>query len=274
MNFNKLVMGILSILAIVIMIVPAIAVHQIDARTTNQIIAIEGLYNDGDNILIKAPNYTDIESTYNCDYLGGDSGNDTGFINYRSGIGNDNCYMGNYITYIGDGNYTIIPDYTDNPVIPQTEGLIFAIPLEVTILQLQNADFLRINIDAELTGSYLEFTNDITGVKYIWESENTGVNESLFISSLIIDSWLSKSLNSTVYLRIGESYTNEFELEPVSIPFKLEMFELTAADSLEIQSTTLYFLTILSLNLMFTFAFIFTTDTVDIFIDKNRKNKR
>jgi len=274
MKFNQLTMAILSIFAVIIMIVPAIAVNEINQRTETNILSVEGLYNNGNVVLIDTPVYTDIENVFDCDYLGADSNNDTAFLNYASGMYDDNCYLGNYITYIGSGNYTIVPDYTDNPKIPQTIGLQFGIPLNITINDLLNADFTRININSDYT-TYLYFRqgNDLN--THTWKSIITGDNESLFIPTLTVKSWLeTANENTTVYLVIGKETINEFELEPVTISFKLESFELISAHASEFQDTTLYFLMIFALNIMFTIAFIFTTDTVDLFYDKNRKNKR
>ena len=272
MKFEKMTMAILSIFAVILMIIPAIAVNEINDRTTTNILAVEGLYNDGENILIGTPNCVEIQEVYDCDYLGGEANNDTAFINWVSGLGADNTFMGNYITYIGDGNYTLVPDYTDNPEVPQTTGLIFVIELNITTTELLNMDFLRLNIDTDYN-SYIVFDNEF-GVKRTWQSIETSANETLFVPTLIVKSWLQQSVNSTVFLQLGEIGVNNFDSEPTTVPFKLESFELTSAHALEFQDTAVYFMTIFALNVMYTIAFIFATDTMDIFVDKNRKNKR
>ena len=276
MKQNQLTMTILSIVAIFIMIIPAFAVTQLEANTETNILLLEGSYIDGTDIMTSEPidrdNADDIFDI-NIELSPWDANNDTLLMNELAGI-NDEGYYGNYITYTGNGSYTMTPDYTDNPEhtgAPATVSRYLAIPLNITFGELLNVDFLRINCDYD-GGIYLRGAG--TNYQYVWQSLNLPNNESIFILDLTRISWINENPDNPVWLQIGSKDSDQIGIdEPATINFKIETFELTAADSLSMQDETLYFLVIFGMNIMFSIAFVFALEPFDILIDrKGNKN--
>lgn len=275
MKFEKLTVAILSIFAIILMIVPSIAVNEINQRTETNIISVEGLYTNGNDIEIGTIDKTEIETYISgSQEYGSDINNDSALIRHNSGSVLDEIYYGDYISYVGNGTYTIVPDYTDNPEVVQTYSTNIMIPLNITPQQIIDSDFIRLNVDFDCE-YYLVFTNDLTTTIYYWNGQETTNTTEIWIPTLTYKSHLQNSINSTIYLAIGGiQSTNGMPSEPTTITFGLESFQLTPADSFEVEDTTLFFLMIFGLNVMFTVAFVFATDTYDVFVDKNRKDKK
>lgn len=263
-----------SIIAILVMISPAVAVNEIDKNTEANILAVEGLYSDGIDLEIDGIDKADILASTGGIELGADANNDTGFAVYNSGAVLDTVYFGDYISYIGNGSYALVPDYTDNPEVPSTYAKNFWIPLNTTASDLINADFLRLNFDSD-QNYWIVAKNDITSALFLWQATYTENDTALFIPYLNVKSNLGNCLNSEIYLWIGGIQgTNGLDGEPVSFEFKLETFQLDAQDSLSIEDTSLYFLTIGIADVVLIVAFAFTTQQIDIKIDKDKPKKR
>ena len=268
---NQLKSLLLTILAILIMVAPAAAVHEIDKSTETHIIAVEGLYTDGTDINIGAVDQADILAMSNADELGADANNDSALITYNSGATPHEAYFGNYITYLGNGSYIITPDYTDNPETTFTYGQNLYIPLNLTTTEILNSDFLRLNYNSDQY-YYIVFQNDLTDTIYKWYPTTTANDTKVFIPYLSVKSNLGDSTDSNVYLWIGGNQGNTaLDGEPVSVEFKLELFELDAEHSTAIEDTSLYFLIVGIADIVLIVAFIFTTQWIDVKVDKSKK---
>lgn len=261
-----------SLLAIAIMISPALAVSEIDKNTEAQILALEGLYTSGDSIEIAgAVDKAEVLAMGGESEIGSEANNDSALINLNSGANLNTAYFDNAVSYVGNGSYVVAMNYTANPEETYTNGQWISIPLNITPAQILNYDFIRLNHDSE-QNYYIVIQDDINNVVYKWSDYATEDTTSLFVPYLNIKSNLQNSLDSGVYLWIGGNQGNTaLDGQPASIEFKLEAFELEPEDSLAIEDTTLYFLSIGIADIVLIVAFAFTTDYLDIKIDKKRR---
>lgn len=259
-----------SLIAIIMMIAPAVAVTQIEGNTEAHILAVEGQYTNGSEIAISnVVDKLDIAPTYN--EVGSDSNNDSALVRYNSGSNLDNYYFGDYVTYLGNNSYAVAPDYTDNPVTSNTIATAIQIPMNITTTELLETDFLRFTTSDNTQHYYLAFRDNSTNTVYKWSPQATTNNTYLFIPSLSIKSLLSSSSDSGVYLWIGSNQGSlDLVGEPVSIEFSLESYELEGADVISIEDTTLYFIAIAVADIILIITLAFTTEYLDIKVDRKR----
>lgn len=282
MKQNQLTMTILSIVAIIVMVIPAYAVVSLESQTEINVLAVQGDYVNGTIIEIADEIDRDnADDTFdiNIEITPFDANNDTVFMHEVSGF-NDEGFYGNYITYIGNGSYTIIPDYTDNPEhtgSPATISRYLAIPLNITAQEIIDSDFIRMSIDYTYdVAHYLTFFDGST--TYRIPGQQLANNDTIWIVSLSLVSKLQSNPDTIIYLQIGSDVLDQLgDDEPTTITYKMESFVLSPADAMSIQDETKYFLTIFAMDVLFTLAFVFALEPFDIKFDKpngNGKGKR
>ena len=263
----------LAIVAIIIMVSPAIAINEIDKSTTANIMAFEGLYSDGVDILAlgevdkdAAEWFFDIETV-----VGSDANNDSLLMNELTDA-NDKGFYGNYITYTGNGTHIATIDYTNNPhqtTTPNTIARYLAIPMDISGSELSQYDFIRIesSYDCEY---YLVAEGDI--YPYLFHSSEHTANQSIWINTLTSKSILNDNPDEPIWLQIGSKDLNQLgEDEPAIITFKLEAFNLEPVHQLSMETTTQYFLAIAIADVVMIVMFAFTTQWIDIKFDKSKK---
>lgn len=261
-----------SLLAICIMITPALAVSEIDKNTEAQILAIEGLYTSGDVIApLGSVDEAEVIGMGGESNIGSESNNDSVSVRWNSGANLNTAYFDNAVSYVGNGSYIITPNYTANPEEVYSYGFNLWIPLNITPSEILNYDFIRLTHNSE-QDYFIVIQDDTNSVIYKWSETATEDTTSLFIPYLSFKSSIQNSLDSGVYLWIGGNQGNQaLDGEPASITYKLEAFELEPEDSLVMEDTSLYFLSIGVADVMLIVAFAFTTDYLDIKIDKKRR---
>lgn len=265
---------IMMMVAIGVLIIPAAATYNIENYYTDHIIAVEGMYTSGTDILVNEPiTQADVLSYAGGQVYGGDINNDSALIRYHSGFPPTEIYFGDYVTYLGNGTYTITPDYTDNPDETVTTNLL--IELDITPGELATFDFARITHNDDDQHYYIVMKDNIVNTVYYLGLTPTTNTTAVFIPTIYTKSTLNKSSESTVYLAIGHRQGNlDLVGEPVSIDFGIEGFELQGSDVLTWSDESVYIISILICDFILFSALLFSTDAVDIAWDKPKRKSR
>jgi len=265
---------ILSLVAIFIIISPGLVISEIDQNTESHVLEIQGNYVDGTDILIADNvNSSVINRTYFCygvdSYLGNDVNPDTVFWGRKtSNYHKDGVYAGNYITYSGNGTYTMVPDYDDVNNTVYTKTRFFMVELNITNSEWANFDFVK--LESNFNGSFYYHYRESGGYVFNYHNIKTSANEYIWINSLTDKSSLSQMPNETLYLVIGNVFTDDSDNDLTSFTFRLQGYNYEPGDSMAWDDETLYFMTIIAFDIIMVVVFLFTTNFIDIKYDSSK----
>lgn len=260
---KKLAGMIMALLVIIILFVPAYASYEIDQRTVTNILTVEGLYENGTVISTYEPvNQSHLESLYFGEIKTGAQANNDSIYLKNQGV--NYIHYTNFVTFIGNGTYSVTPNYTIHTAPFVYRSIL--IPLNLTTHQLAEFDFIRLYSDDSHAWRYITY-KALWNVEYLYLDEIRN-NTYMIINSLGTKSQLLTAPDTTIYL--------EYQiLNPadVSFNFKIQGFNLDDEHQFFWSDEHLYFGSIaVSLTVMGICA-LFTTNFVDIKIDREKKRR-
>lgn len=276
---------ILALLSVLVLIIPIATANYIEEQTVTNIITVQGSYGTGTQFEIYEPDdnvsvaFDDImQITASDNPLGFDANNDSVFW----AIGTDGVYqerdgeyIGNYLTYTGNGTYLANVNGSHLPISTYDGYRRFYVPLNVSCGELADFDFVRIHTDIDQTeiqsiGLVYQTFSHITNTLYMDDVDSdTGIIPITQTYKSVMDSYP----NGTVWLVFfgnGDSFATDSE----TFSFSVEANTLEPDDYVfgaEFSDFTIWALMMLSLDVFYAFVIIFANPYIDIKYDKNTK---
>lgn len=278
---RKTIGGIFAVLSILVLLIPISASQYVSEQAVNNVMAVQGTYTNGETIKIYdgSLNITEImdtQGTYTTNPIGWDANNDTAFAGYESGLlGDTGVYYGNYITYIGNGTYSMAVDWDDVGVGKYDAVRYLIVPLNISCNELSEYDFGRINTNIEISGS-VDYTigyqsnTDIL----IFDTQSIDNDTGLFVIDSNRKTILDEETSTYVYLIFSADET-DFDETQDSFTFNIEVFELESGDYLfgsGITDFTIWVIMVMGIDVMYIFVALFSTD-LDIIWNKEQYAK-
>lgn len=257
---SKMAGMIMALLVIVVLFVPAYASYEIEQRTVNRILTVEGLYENGTVINTYEPvDKTHTELLYTGEIKSGEQANNDSFYAKVSGV--TYLYYTNFVTYTGNGNYSVTPNYTLQ-ALPYTQRFI-SVPLNITTHELAEYDFLRITTDS-LHGFHDIVYRTSFGENHIF-LDKVRNNTYMIINSISTKTQLLSAPNERIYLVFAD-------INPADITFmfRAEGFDLESQDQFFWTDEHLLFGSVAVGFTIMLVAAIFTTNYVDVKFDKGK----
>ena len=166
-EMKTLIRWILSLTVIAILFIPAIAVYEIEARTETNVLAIEGLYTNGTVIYPYQPvNQIQIPTMFTGEsIILTQANNDSFYLKDKVGVGSPAYEIAytNFVTYIGNGTYSVTPNYSIHSEIPPANVFEIGVPLNITTHELAQFDFIRLYSNSEHTFQELIYKSIFSG---------------------------------------------------------------------------------------------------------------
>lgn len=275
--------GVMAVLSILILIVPIAVSGYIAEQTAANILAVQGDYANGENLEIYNGNLNiteimDTQGTYSTSLGGWDANNDTAFVGYESGLlGDSETYFGNYITYIGNGSYSISVDWNDIGVGNFDAVRYLIIPLNISCNDLADYDFGRIttNIIQDGTVYFTVGYQDNTDI-LLFDTQSIDNDTGIFIIDQNRKNIMAEITSTYVYL-IFSAESTDFDETQTAFTFNIEVFELESGDNLfgsEYTDTAIWSIMVLGLDAFYLFVFVFSNPMIDIKFDTKKKSKK
>lgn len=286
---KKTLNGIFAVLSVLVLVIPISVAGYMEEKTTTNIIAVQGNYGIGETFGLYDDfannNLTDLvenwipANAYD-QVLGWDDDNNTIF-NGNTNAGTyslrDGIYYGDYTTYIGAGEHTTTPTWSDLPQTTYTSYRQFFIPLNITCSDLAEYDFARIHSDIVKTNG--------TETRIYYETTGYNLNQ---INPIVIDdetdlftigydekNILNANPNGSVYISfIG--INDYFDESQISFDWMIEANVLETSDYVfgsEYTDTTIWVAIMIGMNAFYLFVVVFANPVIDIKIDNGKKNK-
>lgn len=278
---TQAIAGFMSVLAIGVLVLPVGVNGYLADQTVTNIMTVQGSYGTGDqfglydgtdNMTYLFDNVTSL--TLGDQVLGWESNNDTVHLGYLpSGASGtrDRVYYGDYNTYVGNGTYTMTPDWvTVSPTTYPTQYIY--VPLNITNTDLGTYDFVRIHTDIAntLDGITMEirYQNAYNGLDQI---QPLMIDNNTFIG--VIDYGVKNSLDyvpdGTVWLVIA-NYGADFDTDQISFSWSVEANTLEPSDQVfgaDFTDRSVWVLTMVCLDIIYGLGVIFATPWIDLKID-------
>lgn len=257
---SKIAGMIMALLVIVVLFVPAYASYEIEQRTMTNILAVEGLYENGTVINTYEPvNQAHVESLYFGEIKMGAEANNDSFYARTQGV--NYIQYTNFVTYTGNGNYSVTPNYTYH-VLPYTQ-LFIGVPLNITTHELAQYDFLRVTTDS-LHGFHDIVYRTSFGENHLF-LDKVRNNTYMIINSLSTKSQLLSAPDENIYLIFAD--INKADL---TFMFRAEGFDLDEQDRFFWTDEHLWFGSVAVGFVIMLVSAIFTTNFVDIKFDRGK----
>lgn len=275
---KKILNGILAIFSVLILLVPIGLSDYIQGETIDNIIAVQGNYTDGFECGLYSGNITN--TTDDIDQfdttIGFETNADTIFNGRKVGSPIFGTYYGNYISYVGNGTFTVIPDWDDMPESTWSINRYFFIPLNITTGDFANFDFIRISTNYD--DSYV---GEFESIYYAFESDTSLHGMGYFAidnqTNLIVPSYAEKQSflanpNGTIFVGIA-IYEEKTQ---TSFNLKVSAVKLDDSDKLfsgQYTDFTIWLVMVMGLDVFYLFVAVFSNPWIDVKWDKKDKQK-
>ncbi len=271
---KKVYGGIMAILVIVALLIPAYATYYIDDRWSSHILTVEGLYENGTIMATYEP--------VDDDQLGRmwtgeewttphDDDNDSYYMmNEKFPTGNNNrLTLTNFVAYVGNGNYTCTPNYTYHPADYDWRGI--GVPYNITTHELAQYDFLRLYSNDEHTARYLQYEKSFGKHEVAFQEVRN--NTYILVVTLGLKTNLENAPDQPVYIFWDGQTTTALDDNDASWTFRFSAFNLDTEHQFVWSNTHLYALSLIFTGVILTIGLAFSTQILDIKIDKKRGRK-
>lgn len=266
---------ILMIIAISVLMIPAATISYADSMKVTRVLSVHTTYINGTTPDLTNPiNQTIAISDYNAQTvfdttlgnyflfsirnLGSISTRRT--IDFKTGV-----------SYIGNNQYSVVPDFSNfvpDSSYPYTR---FRTVLDISAIDFSNYDFVRIS-NSENVSMAFEIATSPGSIASVGTSHLVAPGEYIVVNTLSSRAMLNSNPNATIYLWIGDVGTFKSTYNK-TLTFSIEMFNLSPADALTWNDDQIYVLTLLGCNMLMITAFVFTTNFVDIKLDRTKPQK-
>lgn len=267
----------MMIIALTVLILPAGILVYSESWKTAKIMDVQADYYNGTSIGFNTPNTTIINDIMNVQTnLGNESGFDCAYFGIRSTppeITKRSIYYANWITYIGNNTYhfdtntSVMPDstYDDRMVIAE---------LNIKQSDFADFDFVRITqtFSDDVSKYDIVYPNTIPSgyLQTVYGKTATTSTQTIIITSLADKIDMENTPNGTVYFLMEKSdISTDFTVS-------IEGFNLIGDDALTWTDDQIYVLTLLGCDILMIIGLVFTTNFIDVKIDREtrRKSKR
>lgn len=250
---------VMAISVIAILFIPAVAVYEIEARTETHILSVEGLYTNGTVFSTYEPvDKIQIANMFSAETVILDQDNNDSYY-----AKNNQIAYTNFVTYIGNGTYSVTPNYTIHH--PFVGNLEIAVPLNITTHELAEFDFIRLFSNDEHSWRYIVFNHAFNGWKeYLW-FEEIRADTHIMIMSLSIKNWLLSAPNENVYV-----VYNAINPTDITWNFKVIGFNLDTIHQFSWDDKQLYIVSLLIVAGIITPLAILSSKTIDLKLDKGK----
>lgn len=267
-----------SIIAILVLFVPVVAVQQIEARTVTHVLTTEGLYVNGTEITttpITNATMEIVEDVYSGFDVNASATYDTAMV-FNGGGTNKDIYYRDTTTYIGNGTYTVSLDYSDWPSYSASNSWVL-IPLDINLTELIEPDFIRIHSDYTPVPRLFVLASDGLGGVVSSYGFITGYEVSadnyVFVNTISSRSWMNNvnedyPLNQ-VFVAYQVNPLNPPTMTDFTVKVQTETFE--GADIITWNDETLYIMSIVLCDVLLIGSFLLASDPIDIIIDRKRR---
>jgi hypothetical protein len=272
---RKIFGAIMSIFVIVLLFVPAYSTWYINDRWETQILTVEGLYENGTVFETYEPvDQTQIGRMWTDEEITADySNNDSYYMKiHDAGIKRNKIAFTNFVAYIGDGNYTVTPNYTiqTSPPVYRWRGI--GVPINVTSHELAEFDFLRLQTNDEHTAKYLQFERSFGKQEVAFQEVRN--NTYMLIMTLGLKTNLLSSPDVPVYLFWDGQTVTALDDTDVTWTFKFNAFVLDPEHQFFWENEHLYILSLIPVGILWTFGLLLSTDIIDLKWDTKKKKKK
>jgi len=262
---KKLIRWFFSLMVIVVLFVPAIAVYEIEGRTVTNILTYEGLHTNGTEFTTLEPVvFSEFENMYSLETVTLTQSNKDSCYVKEIGAVSEIAYT-NSVNYIGNGTYSVTPNYSIHSNIPLATLLDFAIPLNITTWELAEFDFIRLYSNSEHAFNDLIFRSVFNNAREYLYFDEIRNNTYIIPISISIRNTLLSSPNSYIYvLNSGLDKTD------VTWNFKCIGFNLDAIHQFAWDDNQLYLVSLLIMSAILTPLAIFSSKVIDLKLDKGK----
>lgn len=274
---RKRVFGaIMSVLVIFLLFVPAYATYYIDDRLSTKVLEIEGLYENGTIIHTYEPiDKTQIDNMWSSEEITGDyANNDSYYIKKHSaGIKQNKIAYTNFVTYTGGGNYTVTPNYSIQSAPPVFDYRGIGVPLNITLHNLTQFDFIRLTSTDEHTARYIQLR------KLGGQHQNTAFMDMrpdvyIYTMTLSAKTWLNSFPDEKVYVFWDGHLPTALNDSDATWNFRVEGFNLEPADAFYWEDEQLYVFSLVPVGIIWTIGLAFTTQILDVKLDTKESRKK
>jgi len=258
---------VLSLMAIGVMFVPVFAVQQIEARTVDHVILLEGMYTNG-TALEFADFDNDTVDLFDIKYGAAEWNASETYdsLVYYSGEANE-IILRDRATYSGNGTYAMTFNNSEEP--EDTAYRILYVPLDINCTEFGEADFYRITSDWDVAPIiYYLYNNNIGEVGHCLEVEE---DNYILINTIQTRSQLATLADNDAKLFLAYFLVDEPETEAWNVKIQSEVF--TGADVLTWADETLYIMAVMLCDVLLVGAIVFASDPIDIVYDNGKRRK-
>ena len=259
---------ILIIISITVLIIPALTITYAETRTISHILDVQAVYTNGTYIQTDALNQTIITEIYDIETLIGESiTNDTGYWGYATtGIDRSSIYWADFQTYLGNGTYEINANYSLVPASDYTSRELI-IQLDINNSEWLSHDFIKVY--SNYTGNFRCYFATENGLFVPQSPIKLTTDEYIFINTFSFRNALQSYPDGIIII--------EFDLQNPDIEsifdFQITAFDLNAVDAFTWDDSQVYVLTLLGCDMILIIGFVFTTNFIDIAVDKSKPRK-
>lgn len=263
---KKLIRWILSLMVIVVLFIPAIAVYEIEARTETNVLAVEGLYTNGTVITTYEPiDMIQVPKMYSGETITlTQANNDSYYIKDIVGFAFDIAYT-NFVSYVGNGTYNVAPNYTIHTDVPPANVFEIAIPLNITTHELAEFDFIRLYSNSEHTWQELIFRTPFLGNHDRLYFDLVRNNTYIIVISLSTKTALLSAPDEMIYV-----LDSDLDKTDVTWNFKVVGFNLDEIHQFSWSDNQLYIVSLLIVSAILTPLAILSSKVIDLKIDKGK----
>lgn len=272
---KKMFGAIMSVLVIVLLFVPAYTTYYIDQRYKTRILEVEGLYENGTIIHAYEPlNTAHVLNLWADDQVDvNQANNDSYYIKkHTSGIKQNRLAWTNFVSYIGNGNYTVTPNYTLMTSPPTYDWRGIGVPMNITLGNLSQFDFLRLTCNDEHFARYLQFRT-FPNANQRTSFQEVRPDVFNYFMTLQAKQWFATYPDEKVYLFWDGMTPTALNSSDVTWTFKLEGFVLDPEHQFAWDNEQLYVLTLVPVGVIWTIGLFFSTQVLDVKWDTKPKRE-
>lgn len=259
----------MSLIVILVLLIPAYATYSIDENKQSQVMAVEGLYENGTiGLIVEPANETYIDrfcTSYN--ELDPAANNDSVLIGMnQSGSPRYVAQLQNALTYTGGGNYTVSVNWSAIPDAWISRGRALFIEFNITNSEIASYDWVKVY--AELNTTVEVNLHTFPGTNHYMTPVRAG--EWILPISLAEISDLQANPNLHPALQLGSQWTEQFDDNP-TFTLRMEFFNFEEGNAPMFTDETLYIMSLILSDAIFVVAIVFTTNFIDVKLDRRRK---
>lgn len=271
---------ILSVIAIGVLFIPALAVQQIESRTFTHIMEVEGNYVDGDSFefgeTFDADDIDAIDFGWKPDETyGNETTADSAYYGRKSGTGtNEVIWYGERMTYLGNGSYNVAINQSELPDDIWTLSRVMIMKTNLTLGDFLNYDFIRATVTEDMTEPKFINYNTFQPVEGISSPVKISDTEYLWVLSMYDKSACAATPDTQVWLTFGSYWVDVFPEDATEFEFRIQGEVLSGADVLSWDDETLYVMAVMLCDGLLIGAIVFASDPIDIIIDRGSRKRK